>query len=671
MPRKNKTDKIIGRTPAEIMEAAVKLIIEEGMSIRQAAKIKDVKFQTLARYVKKFKENPLSRMAPNYKVKQIFPTELEISLRDYIIKCAKLFYGLSLKDCRQLAYELAIKNNLEIPESWHAEQLASEAWLKGFRQRFQDLSLRTPEGCSLGRAVGFNQANVNLFFDKLEEVMGRHNSFGNGLRVYNLDETGTMTVQSFQKVLAPKGAKQVSKVISAERGTLVTTCCFVGASGQAVPPVLIFPRVHYKTHMINGAPVGTLGLATKGGWMNSEKFVEVIQHFVKHTQSSAETPTLLIMDNHESHLCIEALDLCKANGVTVLTIPPHCTNKLQPLDVGLLKPFNTFYNSAVDSWMMSHPGEVFTIYNVASCVGEAYPRAMTPVNIAAAFRKTGIFPFNRHVFTEVDFLPCSVTDRPKPSLSAVHNCVQNGKSIPYQNSDVPTDSSLCHFTTDPEASDSLVKTSRQEITICKTYLSPEEIKGFPKRKSKETAKNVRRRGKTMIATDTPEKEELANRKRPKKQPKQKLPKKMLFESESDGSDKEDDVEYKESSDELNFSDCELQEELEFGNLQRDPEEGEFVLVQFTETGNRPTSSKIIYFCGKVLRKVSDNAFEIDFLRKSAKCPGKFIFPSVKDIATVDKKDIKVILFHTQTVGATKRQQSFINFDIKLDHFTVH
>lgn len=106
--------------------------------------------------------------------------------------------------------------------------------------------------------------------------MGRHNSFGTGLRVYNLDETGTMTVQSFQKVLTPKGAKQVSKVISAERGTLVTTCCIVGASGQAVPPALIFPRAHYKTHMINGAPVGTLGLATKGGWMNSEKFVEVI-----------------------------------------------------------------------------------------------------------------------------------------------------------------------------------------------------------------------------------------------------------------------------------------------------------------------------------------------------------------------------------------------------------
>lgn len=317
--------------------------------------------------------------------------------------------------------------------------------------------------------------------------------------------------------------------------------------------------------------------------------------------------------------------------------------------------------------MMSHPGEVFTIYNVASCVGEVYLRAMTPVNIAAAFRKTGIFPFNRHVFTELDFLPSSVTDKPPLSV------VQNDKSMPHPNKDVPTDSSLFHFTTDPEASDNSVKMSSQDITICKTYLSPEEIKGFPKRKTKETAKNVRRRGKTMIATDTPEKEELANRKRPKKQPKikQKLPKKTLFECESEGSDNEGDVEYKDSSDELNVSDCELQQELVFGNLQRDPEEGEFVLVQFTETGNRPTSSKIIYFCGKVLKKISDDAFEIDFLRKSAKCPGKFIFPSVKDIATVDKKDIKMILSHTQTVGATKRQQSFINFDIKLDHFTVH
>lgn len=38
---------------------------------------------------------------------------------------------------------------------------------------------------------------------------------------------------------------------------------------------------------------------------------------------------------------------------------------------------------------------------------------MTPVNIRKSFMKTGIYPFDRHIFSEVDFMPSSVTDRPE------------------------------------------------------------------------------------------------------------------------------------------------------------------------------------------------------------------------------------------------------------------
>lgn len=41
--------------------------------------------------------------------------------------------------------------------------------------------------------------------------------------------------------------------------------------------------------------------------------------------------------------------------------------------------------------------------------------AVTPSNIQAGFRNTGIFPFNRNLFTEVDFAPSYVTDRPNPN----------------------------------------------------------------------------------------------------------------------------------------------------------------------------------------------------------------------------------------------------------------
>ncbi|KAF2884839.1 hypothetical protein ILUMI_21316 [Ignelater luminosus] len=217
------------------------------------------------------------------------------------------------------------------------------------------------------------------------------------------DETGTLTVQNNSvRVLAEKVTRQLSKIKNSKRGKLVTTCYIVSASENAIPPVMIFPRVHFKSHMLAGTPCGTLGLTTKAEWMNTECFVEVLKHFIKHTSSSKDNPSFLIMNNHKSHISIEGINLCKDNGVTVLTVPPH------PLDVGLLKPFHTFHNDALCSWEKAN---LVTIYQIASFVGISYPRSLTPVNIAAAFKKTGIHPYDRRVFNEEDSLASQVTER--------------------------------------------------------------------------------------------------------------------------------------------------------------------------------------------------------------------------------------------------------------------
>jgi hypothetical protein len=179
--------------------------------------------------------------------------------------------------------------------------------------------------------------------------MDRHPSFGNGCRIYNLDETATITFQRPQKVLAPKGVRNIRKVTSGEKGTLVTACCIINALGQALPPVLIFPRKSYKDYMLTGARPGSLGLANHSRWMNSELFVKVIKHFRKHTSATPENPALLIMNNHKSHLSIEVLNLAKRSGITIVTLHPHTTAKLQPLNVGLLALFKVFYNAVVES----------------------------------------------------------------------------------------------------------------------------------------------------------------------------------------------------------------------------------------------------------------------------------------------------------------------------------
>jgi hypothetical protein len=170
--------------------------------------------------------------------------------------------------------------------------IVGKYWYQSFRARHPEIVLRVPERVSIARLLAFNQENVQKFYEKLKEILLTHPELADKSRVYNVDETGVTTVSSkSSKVLAPVGSKEVSTVSSAERGPLITACCFVSASGNQIPPAIIFPRVNFTPNMlIDGIP-GTLGLANQSGWMTKELFLRVLEHFVKFTQSSQSKPT--------------------------------------------------------------------------------------------------------------------------------------------------------------------------------------------------------------------------------------------------------------------------------------------------------------------------------------------------------------------------------------------
>lgn len=174
--------------------------------------------------------------------------------------------------------------------------------------------------------TSFNKHNTKLFIENLKEIMTQNPDLTNPARIFNLDETGTTTVQKPKKIVPSKGVKQVSSSTSGERRVLVTTCAIISAAGTFVPPAMVFPRKYFKPHMLNGAPPGTLGLANESGWMTMELFPEVIDHFVKHSNSSKANPSLLIFDNLDAHISLPVVLKARESGVTIVTLPPHCSH---------------------------------------------------------------------------------------------------------------------------------------------------------------------------------------------------------------------------------------------------------------------------------------------------------------------------------------------------------
>ncbi|XP_045457548.1 MFS-type transporter clz9-like [Melitaea cinxia] len=368
----------------------------------------------LADIVKKVKE-PLSTYThdPNIGNRRIFSQEQEAQLTDYLKRSSKMCYGLTTTQVKELAYQFAAANHVA-PEKWIEQQKATKDWFRGFMKRNPSLSLRKPENSSLSRATSFNQENVGKFYENLANVLNKKKIEPH--MIWNLDETGCLTVTNPPKVIATRGCKQVGQVTSTERGQLVTMLGFINASGGTVPPVFVFPRVHFKEFMLQGCPKGALGLANPSGWITEESFYRSMIHFIKYVKPSEENLCLLLCDNHSSHITIDIVTLARDNHITILTFPPHCSHRLQPLDVSVYGPFKARYREAMNAWMISQPGKTVPIYEVAQFANTAYVAAFSMENVIAGFQKTGIHPFNKNTFTEDDFLTSFVTDRPMPEL---------------------------------------------------------------------------------------------------------------------------------------------------------------------------------------------------------------------------------------------------------------
>ncbi|KAJ4440373.1 hypothetical protein ANN_08514 [Periplaneta americana] len=100
-----------------------------------------------------------------------------------------------------------------------------------------------------------------------------------------------------------------------------------------VPPALIFPRKRYKPEFCDRTPPDTLGMVSDSGFINSELFMTWLEHFSKHVVPSQQEKKLLILDNHISHCSLAAIEYCREKGIILLSLPPHASHKLQPLDV--------------------------------------------------------------------------------------------------------------------------------------------------------------------------------------------------------------------------------------------------------------------------------------------------------------------------------------------------
>lgn len=413
---KRKTNR--GEWAEESMEKAVKAVLEEKMGYMLAAKTFSVPQTTLERKVKKARENLALSPSKSIKVKvslgpkqPVFTEKEEDELCGYILDMETRLYGLTAKDLRALAYNLAVKNNKVHPFNVQKQE-AGKDWFQGFLNRHPDLSIRKPESTSAARAAGFNRIVVDNFFNFLGNIYDEHHLTPD--RIYNCDETGVSVVpKTKSKIIAKRGRKQVGALTSAERGTTITVEICFSASGQYMPPMMVFPRKRMDPQLMLNAAPGAWGVVSDSGWMTTELFLGWFKQFVKFSGATVDRPVLLLLDGHSTHTKnIDLINEARANGVIILCFPPHTTHRLQVADVVYMRPLSNYYDRQITTWLRSNPGMVVTMRQVAEIFGKAFIETSTMATAVNGFKKCGIWPYDPTVFSETDFAPSLVTDIP-------------------------------------------------------------------------------------------------------------------------------------------------------------------------------------------------------------------------------------------------------------------
>ncbi|KAF0298325.1 hypothetical protein FJT64_004338 [Amphibalanus amphitrite] len=131
-------------------------------------------------------------------------------------------------------------------------------------------------------------------------------------------------------------------------------------------------------------------------WSTEESFLEWFQAFISFTGAPKTNKKLLICDNHFTHCSLKVWTLARDTGVVVLTLPPHTSHQLQPLDVGFFGAFKSVYAREVIAWIQQHPGRKGLVKKTFHLT----TKMETAVN---SFQKTKVFPYRPHAFDDSDF----------------------------------------------------------------------------------------------------------------------------------------------------------------------------------------------------------------------------------------------------------------------------
>ena len=329
---------------------------------------------------------------------------------------------------------------IHLGKSVKSTESLSDCWFYDFIKRWPNLKVAKPQKLAILRAKSASRETINNYYSEHGTILKANNLLNKPERIFNIDETGISTEHQPPKVVCSTDSNP--QAVTSPRSSLVTIIAGGNAIGNSIPPYYIFAGKRWNPEFLQNACIGTSGEMTKNGWSNTEVFQNYVKkHFVRYANLSSDTPTLLLYEGHKSHINLTLTHWASRNNVILFVLPPHTSHLHQPLDVAIFGAFKRMYSRECHYYMQQNPGLTISKYCVAELTAKPYTKALSTENLQVAFRKTGIFPFDKKKkkkISDADVAPAVIYEKTKDSdLSQQSKHVE--PPVPTNNSEIAKD----------------------------------------------------------------------------------------------------------------------------------------------------------------------------------------------------------------------------------------
>lgn len=391
----------------EIRETLIKLK-NQGMSFRKIAQTLKLDAMFVFRFVKKMEleEAGEKRKKPGHPT--VLQPKQEEELANHLKTMAKHGFALSKNDVLIIVQSYCSENSLKVP---FKDNKPGPDWFRGFAKR-NKLSLKCLEPLEKVRKTATGDPfTIYNFYDLLEEQIRVLGLEDKPSHIYNLDETSLCADPSRVKLVSGVGQKANRVADGSPRENTTILAC-ISASGSLFRPLIIFQGTHLwstwkadckeevdENGVVKKRERKALYAVSENGWMNSFIFQHFLQKFAAEVK---ERPLLLVVDGHVSHLDVATLRIAQNERITILKLPSHATDTLQPLDRTCFKTLKYEFDVALLEWYRKNQRKA-TKAEFAALIIDVWHRGITPENIVSGFCSTGLFPPNRNVYPKERF----------------------------------------------------------------------------------------------------------------------------------------------------------------------------------------------------------------------------------------------------------------------------